>query len=319
VTAYLIRRILQSLIVVWLVTVFTFVLLKLLPGGPVRAILGQRAGDLVLVHQLTVQLGFNKPVWYQYWHWLDGLLHGNFGFSYLQNQNVISLITSRLPKTLLLVGVSTAIAVVIAVPIGVLQAVRRNKIGDYIGTGFSFIFYAMPAYLLGIILINLFAEPPRTWFPSEAAQGSNVGSFFTQFNAMVLPLATLALIALAGFSRYMRSSTLDQVTQDYVRTARAKGAGEQRILYRHVLRNALIPIVTLLGLNLPVLFSGALITESVFNYPGMGLLFIQSALTQDYPTLLGVTVIVALATVAGSLLADILYAVLDPRVRYVSA
>lgn len=318
-TAYLIRRILQSLIVVWLVTVFTFVLLKLLPGGPVRAILGQRAGDLVLVHQLTVQLGFNKPVWYQYWHWLDGLLHGNFGFSYLQNQNVISLITSRLPKTLLLVGVSTAIAVVIAVPIGVLQAVRRNKIGDYIGTGFSFIFYAMPAYLLGIILINLFAEPPRTWFPSEAAQGSNVGSFFTQFNAMVLPLATLALIALAGFSRYMRSSTLDQVTQDYVRTARAKGAGEQRILYRHVLRNALIPIVTLLGLNLPVLFSGALITESVFNYPGMGLLFIQSALTQDYPTLLGVTVIVALATVAGSLLADILYAVLDPRVRYVSA
>jgi peptide/nickel transport system permease protein len=177
----------------------------------------------------------------------------------------------------------------------------------------------MPAYLLGIILINLFAEPPRTWFPSEAAQGSNVGSFFTQFNAMVLPLATLALIALAGFSRYMRSSTLDQVTQDYVRTARAKGAGEQRILYRHVLRNALIPIVTLLGLNLPVLFSGALITESVFNYPGMGLLFITSALTQDYPTLLGVTVIVALATVAGSLLADILYAVLDPRVRYVSA
>jgi peptide/nickel transport system permease protein len=319
VTAYLIRRILQSLVVVWLVTIFTFILLKLLPGGPVRAILGQRAGDLALVRQLTIQLGFNKPVWYQYWHWLDGILHGNFGFSYLQNQSVSALIGNRLPKTLLLLSVSTAIAVVIAIPVGVIQAVRRNKVADYAGTAFSFVFYAMPAYLLGIILINLFAEPPRTWFPSQAAQGANIGSFFTQFNAMVLPLASLALITLAGFSRYMRSSTLDQITQDYVRTARAKGASDRRILYRHVLRNALIPIVTLIGLNLPIIFSGALITESVFNYPGMGLLFVSSALTQDYPVLLGITVIVALATVAGSLLADILYAVLDPRVRYVSA
>ena len=318
-TAYLIRRILQSLVVVWLVTIFTFILLKLLPGGPVRAILGQRAGDLALVRQLTIQLGFNKPVWYQYWHWLDGILHGNFGFSYLQNQSVSALIGNRLPKTLLLLSVSTAIAVVIAIPVGVIQAVRRNKVADYAGTAFSFVFYAMPAYLLGIILINLFAEPPRTWFPSQAAQGANIGSFFTQFNAMVLPLASLALITLAGFSRYMRSSTLDQITQDYVRTARAKGASDRRILYRHVLRNALIPIVTLIGLNLPIIFSGALITESVFNYPGMGLLFVSSALTQDYPVLLGITVIVALATVAGSLLADILYAVLDPRVRYVSA
>jgi peptide/nickel transport system permease protein len=319
VTAYLIRRILQSLIVVWLVTIFTFILLKLLPGGPIRAILGQRAGDLVLVKHLTIQLGFNKPVWYQYWHWLDGLLHGNFGFSYLQNQSVASLIANRLPKTLLLLGVSTVIAVAIAIPIGVVQAVRRNKFADYLGTAFSFVFYAMPAYLLGIILINLFAEPPRAWFPSQGAQGANIGSFFTQFNAMVLPLASLALITLAGFSRYMRSSTLDQITQDYVRTARAKGASDRRILYRHVLRNALIPIVTLLGLNLPIIFSGALITENVFNYQGMGLLFVASANTQDYPVLLGITVIVALATVAGSLLADILYAVLDPRVRYVSA
>jgi len=319
VTAYLIRRILQSILVVWLVTVFTFILLKLLPGGPVRAILGQRAGDTALYKALTIKLGFNKPVWYQYWHWLDGLLHGNFGFSYLQNQPVASLIGDRLPKTLLLMGVSTAIALVVAIPIGVVQAMRRNKAVDYVGTAFSFVFYAIPPYLLGIILVNLFAEPPRTWLPSQAAQGSNVGSFFTQFNAMVLPLATLALITLAGFSRYMRSSTLDQVTQDYVRTARAKGASSSRILYRHVVRNALIPIATLVGLYLPVLFSGALITESVFNYPGMGLLFINAALTQDYPTLLGVTVITALATVAGSLLADILYAVLDPRVRYVSA
>jgi peptide/nickel transport system permease protein len=320
VIAYLIRRILQALIVVWLVTVLTFLLLKALPGGPIRAILGQRASDLPLVIALTKQLGFDKPIWYQYWHWLTQLLQGNFGFSYQQNQTVSSLLGQRLPKTLLLLGVSTLIALIVAVPIGVAQAVRRNKAADYIGTGFSFIFYAMPSYLLGLILVNIFGQGHIfALFPPQAAQGSNIGSFFTEFNAMVLPLATLTLITIASFSRYMRSSTLDQITQDYVRTARAKGAGERRILYRHILRNALIPIATLVGLNLPVIFSGALITEFVFNYPGMGLLFITAANTQDYPILLGVTVIVAFATVAGSLLADILYAVLDPRVRYVSA
>jgi peptide/nickel transport system permease protein len=318
VTAYLIRRVLQAIIVVWLVTVFTFLLLKLLPGGPVRAILGQRANEPALVAALTKQLGFNQPVWYQYWHWLDDLLHGNFGFSYQQNQTVSSLLGQRLGKTLLLLGTSTLLALVVAVPVGVMQAVRRNKAVDYVGTTFSFVFYAMPAYLIGLILINIFAEELHL-FPPEAAQGPGISAFFTDFNAMVLPIASLALITIASFSRYMRSSTLDQITQDYVRTARAKGAGERRILYRHILRNALIPIATLLGLSLPIIFSGALITETVFNYPGMGLLFITAAGQQDYPILLGVTVIVAFATVAGSLLADILYAVLDPRVRYVSA
>jgi peptide/nickel transport system permease protein len=319
VIAYLVRRFLQSVVVVWLVTVLTFILLKLLPGGPVRAILGTRANDLALVNQLTRELGFNKPIWYQYWHWLDQLLHGNLGFSFQENQTVASLLAQALPKTLLLLGVSTLFALLVAIPIGVVQAVRRNKLADYVGTGFSFIFYAMPAYLLAIILINIAAEPPRTWFPPEGAQGSGAGSFFTEFNYMVLPLLSLTLITIASFSRYMRSSTLDQITQDYVRTARAKGASERRILYRHVLRNALIPIATLIGLNLPALFSGALLTEDVFNYPGMGHLFIVAATNQDYPILLGVTALVAFATVIGSLLADILYAVLDPRVRYVSA
>ena len=296
--AYLIRRVLQAIIVVWLVTVLTFVLLKLLPGGPVRAILGQRASDTALVNALTHQLGLDKPIWYQYWHWLDGLLHGNFGFSYAQNQTVSSLLGQRLPKTLLLLGTSTLLALIIAIPVGVAQAVRRNKTFDYVGTGLSFLFYAMPAFLIGLILIQVFALNLRI-FPPEAAQGSTIGSFFTDFNAMVLPILSLALITIAAFSRYMRSSTLDQITQDYVRTARAKGAGEQRILYRHILRNALIPIATLIGLSLGFIFSGALITEFVFNYPGMGLLFITAATTQDYPILLGVTVIVALATVVG--------------------
>ncbi len=302
----------------WLVTVITFLLLKALPGGPVRAILGTRANDPALVQALTVQLGFNKPIWYQYWHWLDQLLHGNLGFSYYYNQSVASLLAQRLPKTLLLVGVGTVLALVIAVPFGIIQAVRRNKLADYVGTAFSFLFYAMPVYLTGIILINALALGTHT-FPSEGAQGPGVSSFFTDFNAMVLPVITLTLLTVASFSRYMRSSALDQLTQDYVRTARAKGVGEARILYRHILRNALIPIATLVGLSLPAVFSGALITEQLFNYPGMGLLFYTAATVQDYPTLLGITVLVAFATVLGSLVADILYAVLDPRVRYVSA
>jgi peptide/nickel transport system permease protein len=318
VSGYLIRRFLQAVVVVWLVTVITFLLLKALPGGPVRAILGTRANDPALVQALTVQLGFNKPIWYQYWHWLDQLLHGNLGFSYYYNQSVGSLLAQRLPKTLLLVGVGTLLALVIAVPFGIMQAVRRNRLADYAGTAFSFLFYAMPVYLTGIILINAFALGTHT-FPSEGAQGPGVSSFFTNFNAMVLPVLTLTLLTVASFSRYMRSSTLDQVTQDYVRTARAKGVGERRILYRHVLRNALIPIATLVGLSLPAVFSGALITEQLFNYPGMGLLFYTAATVQDYPTLLGITVLVAFATVLGSLVADILYAILDPRVRYVSA
>jgi peptide/nickel transport system permease protein len=315
-TGYLIKRFLQAVAVVWLVTVITFILLKALPGGPVRAMLGTRANNLALVEALTKQLGLDKPIWRQYWNWLDALLHGNLGFSYYWNQTVAALLTERLPKTLLLVGLSTALAVVIAVPYGIIQAVRRNKVTDHVGTAFSFLFYGMPVYLTGIILINIFAVEFHM-FPSEGAQGSGVSSFFTNFNAMVLPLATLTLLTLALFTRYMRSSTLDQLTQDYVRTARAKGAGEGRILYRHILRNALIPIATLIGLSLPAIFSGALITEYLFNYPGMGLLFYQSASVEDYPTLLGITVIVALATVVGSLLADVLYAVLDPRVRYV--
>jgi peptide/nickel transport system permease protein len=173
----------------------------------------------------------------------------------------------------------------------------------------------MPSFLLGLLLIYIFAIKFPI-FPAEAPQGLGLGVIFANFNAMILPIATLTVITIALFSRYARSSVLDNLTEDYVRTAKAKGASERRILFRHVLRNSLIPVVTLLGLSLPGILSGALITESVFNYPGMGLLFFQQAQKQDYPTLLGVVVVIALATVVGSLLADIGYAALDPRVRY---
>ncbi|MHB8313710.1 MAG: ABC transporter permease, partial [Candidatus Dormibacteria bacterium] len=296
------------------VTIITFILLHLLPGNPVRAILGTRA-SAIDIKQLTDQLGLNKPLYIQYFVWVNNLIHGNLGFSYKLDQPVASLLAQRIPKTLFLVGASLILAVLLAVPLGMLQAVRRNKPDDYVLTGLSFIFYSMPSFWLGILLIVVFSAT-LGWFPSEAPQDQF--SVFSQLNGMVLPVATLTLVTLAFFSRYTRSSMLEQTIQDYVRTARAKGVSRRAVLFRHVLRNALIPVITLLGLSLGGILSGAVVTEDVFNYPGMGLLFYQAAVSDDFPVLLGVTVVVALATVLGNLIADILYAVTDPRIRYVS-
>ncbi|HUY55440.1 MAG TPA: ABC transporter permease [Candidatus Nanopelagicaceae bacterium] len=311
---YMVRRIGQAIIVLIGVTIITFILLHLLPGNPVRAILGTRA-SAIDIKQLTDQLGLNKPLYVQYFVWVSNLLHGNLGFSYKLDQPVASLLAQRIPKTLFLVGSSLILAVLLAVPLGMLQAVRRNKPDDYVLTGLSFIFYSMPSFWLGILLIVVFSAT-LGWFPSEAPQDQF--SVFSQLNGMVLPVATLTLVTLAFFSRYTRSSMLEQTIQDYVRTARAKGVSRRAVLFRHVLRNALIPVITLLGLSLGGILSGAVVVEDVFNYPGMGLLFYQAAVSDDFPVLLGVTVVVALATVLGNLIADILYAVTDPRIRYVS-
>src|SRR5579875_448142 len=291
----------------------TFALLRAIPGNVAAAVMGPSVyRDPAAIKLFNQTYGFDKPWYSQYLLWLGHIAQGNLGYSWNLNQSVSSLLGQRIPKDLVLVGFAIILAVLIAVPIGMLQAVRRNKAVDHFFNGFSTVFYAMPSFLLGLLLILVFAIKFPV-FPAEAPQGETLGVIFSNFNAMILPIATLTLITVALFSRYMRSSVLDNLTEDYVRTAKAKGASERRILFRHVLRNSLIPIATLLGLSLPGVFSGALITESVFNYPGMGLLFFQQAQKQDYPTLLGVVIVVALATVVGSLLADIAYAVLDPR------
>jgi peptide/nickel transport system permease protein len=313
VTAYLVRRTVQAVFVLLLVTVIVFVFLHFLPGGAARAILGPQANPTTIA-TFNREHGLNRPLPAQYLTWLNELVHGNLGFSYQQNQSVIDLLKERLPKTVLLAGVSLVVAVTVAVPLGLWQALRRNGPSDYILTGFAFLFYSMPAFWLALILIEIFAVHWHL-LPSQAPSGS-----FTQIledpKGLVLPVATIVLVSVAIFSRYMRSSALENLLQDYVRTARAKGASTQRVVYRHVLRNALGPIVTLVGLSLPFVLAGTLISEQVFNYPGMGLLFFQSAVSRDYPVLLGVIVVVGVATVLGSLLADVCYGILDPRVRY---
>ena len=309
----MIRRVGQAIVVLIGVTIITFILLHLLPGSPVRAILGTRASPST-IKQLNAELGFNKPLYVQYGLWVWNLIHFNLGFSYKLNQPVTALIGQRLPKTLFLVGSSLVLAVIIAVPLGVWSAVHRNRADDYVLTGLSFIFYSMPTFLLGILLIILFNQT-LNWLPFEAPQNQTYP--WTDLNGMVMPVMTLTAVTVALFSRYMRSSMLEQMIQDYVRTARAKGVSNQAILMIHVLRNALIPVITLIGLSIGGIVSGAVVTEDVFNYPGMGLLYYNAAVSDDFPTLLGFVVVVALATVVGNLIADILYAVADPRIRYV--
>jgi peptide/nickel transport system permease protein len=313
VIAYLIRRVLQAIAVLFGVSVITFIVIHLLPGGP-RAMLGVTARPAV-VHAFIVANGYNKPVWVQYVTYIDHIIHGNFGYSYPNNETVLLLLQQNLPKSALLVGLAAAASLIVAIPLGLLQAVRRNKPVDYALTALAFVGYSMPVFWLGTLLILAFAVNNHLFSP-EGPQGSTVGDLLNQPRALVLPVATLAIVTIALWSRYMRSSAVDNLVQDYIRTARAKGASEPRVLFGHLLRNALLPIITLIGLSLPVVLSGEVVTESVFNYPGMGLLFWTAATTHDYPLLMGVTIVVGAATVIGSLLADLLYAVVDPRVRY---
>lgn len=313
-TGFLVRRLGQSAIVVLGVTILTFVLTRLLPGGVARAVLGTRASP-VAIADFNHANGLDLPGWEQYFIYLNQVLHGNLGFSYQLNESVVDLLKDHLPKTIILLGVATLLTLAVAIPMGVLQAVRRNKLDDYFFTTLSFALYSMPIFWLGLILIVIFSADLNV-LPPEGPQG-DISTYLdpTQISSLVLPVVTLSLVEVALFSRYMRSSMLDNLVLDYVRTARAKGVSTTGVLYGHVLRNALIPIVTLLGLSLPGIISGALIVEAIFNYPGMGLLFWDSAQKRDYPVLLGVTLVVAIATVVGNLLADIGYAVVDPRVR----
>jgi peptide/nickel transport system permease protein len=318
VIGYLIRRVIQAVIVIIGVCLITFILYHLFPGGSnaeARIILGPRATEPQIRLFLT-QNGLLRPVWIQFGLLVEHVFTFNLGYSYKLNEPVRTVILQKLPKTVLLLGLATLLTVIVAIPLGIFQVLRRNKPSDYILTTLSFIFYATPTFFLGIVLIEIFAIHWHV-FPPEGPQAPSIGGIITDWHALVLPVITLAAVYIAGFSRYMRSSMMEALTEDYIRTARAKGLSTRRVNYIHALRNALIPIITLLGLTLPAIVSGALITEDVFNYPGMGLAFFNAAINNDFPLLIGTVVVAAIATVVGSLLADILYAVLDPRIRYV--
>jgi len=311
---FLIRRIGQALIVLVIVTIIVLALVHLFPGGPVKALLGPRATPQQLAYY-TQLYGFDKPFYEQYIKWVGQMLQGNLGYSDKLNQSVTSLIGQDLPKTIVLVLLGTIVSLLLGIPLGVYQAVRRYSIGDYVLTGISFLGYATPTFFFGLLLVDWFAVRTHI-FPPFAPNSSSVLTILGDPRALVLPVVAYAFLLFALWSRYMRSSVMDNLVQDYVRTARAKGASERQVIWGHVFRNSLVSIVTLLGLSLPTLVAGAIFIEVVFNYPGMGLAFYNAAEQVDYQVLLGFTVLATAATVVGNLLADIGYAMLDPRVRY---
>jgi peptide/nickel transport system permease protein len=313
VTAYLVRRLGTSIVVLIGISIFIYLLLHAIFPSPARDVLGLRANNAQIA-AWNASHGFSRPVVEQYLSYVNGLLHGNLGYSYSDNQTVASLFAERVARSAYLSGTALILAVLIALPLGILQAVKRKSVGDNIATSAAFVLYAMPSFALGLILIQVFAISFPV-FSFEASQSTSVLTVIGDWRSMTLPIFTLALISVAQFSRYMRSSSIDVLAQDYIKVARAKGLPERLVLTRHMVRNASLPMVTLIGLSLPALLAGNLFTEFLFNFQGLGLLFFESLGKADYPVLLAYTLVGAVFVVVGNLIADIALTVADPRIR----
>jgi peptide/nickel transport system permease protein len=313
VTAYLIRRAGTSLVILIGISIFIFILLHSVFPSPAIVVLGPKASPSA-VAEWNAQNGYSDPVIVQYWHYMYALLHGNLGYSYKLNQTVAALFGERWARSLYLSGMGLLIAILIAIPLGIYQAVRRNTLGDQAATAVAFTTYAMPDFLLYLIAIQVFAISIPI-FSFEASQSTSILTVIGDWREMALPILCIALLVLAGYSRYMRSSAMETLAQDYIKTARAKGLPERLVLVRHLLRNACLPMITLIGLSIPALLAGNVIAEYTFNYPGLGLLFFDSLSNEDYPVMIAYTLIAAVLTVLGNLLADIALTIADPRIR----
>jgi peptide/nickel transport system permease protein len=309
VIVYLARRLLQAVAVLLLVSALLFAFLWLLPGSPRQAL--QAAGGSAALREY----GIGSPPVLQYLSWLGHVVHGNLGYSVAENNSVASLLAASLPRTIVLIVAAIVIAVIVAVPAGLVQAALRGSPVDWILRGLTYLGYGMPSFFLGSILILVLAVRLR-WFGAEGPQSPGIGGVLTDWRDLTLPVVTLAVLTVAVFSRFVRSAALDSLAADYVRTARAVGAGRSQVLVRHVLKNSLIPVITLAGLSLPRIFGGALVVESLFNIEGMGWRLWQAAEKHDYPVLLGFILVIGTGAVVGSLLADIGYMIADPRVRH---
>jgi peptide/nickel transport system permease protein len=314
-TGYMVRRLLVAIIVVAGIAVFTFVLLHWLQPSPVYAVLGARAQPAAVV-SWNLQHGYDRPEISQLFSYLGDLVRLNFGYSYKLDQSVGALFKENAGRSAYLTLAALVLSLIIAIPLGIAQAVKRNTVGDYAITTLNFILYSMPAFFLGLILIQLFALDLNIFPPTVSDSITTTWGAITHPLQMTLPIVTLAAINVATFSRYMRSSALDNLAQDYIRLARAKGLSQRAVLFRHLLRNACLPIITLVGLSIPNLLAGNLLIEVLFNIQGLGLLFYTALGNQDYNILLAYTVLGGILTVLGNLMADVAVTVADPRIRF---
>ena len=318
--AYVLRRLIGLPPLLLGITIITFLLIHLTPGSPIDDLkLTPEIKEEDLQH-IKQTLGIDRPLHEQYIGWVSQLVQGDFGISLRTFQPVRKQLFERLPNTLLLTVSSLVVALVLAIPIGVIAALRRNSFFDHLTTLGSTLGQSVPAFWFGLMLIIVFAVQFKAWgLPSLPSGGAQTlphgGDPADRFRHLILPVVALAVAQMATWARYIRSQMLEVIQQDYVRTARAKGLQDRAVIMRHAFRNAVLPLITLIGLTIPNLFGGAVIIESVFGWPGVGSLAIDAALNRDYTVVMGTVVFISLVTVLANLLADVCYGVADPRVK----
>jgi peptide/nickel transport system permease protein len=316
VISYIGRRLLQMVPLVLGISIVLFAVIQAAPGGPEGALLESgRFIDPQVIEAYRERLGLDQPMPVQYVRWLGAALSGDLGISFSTTRPVAEMILERLPATLELMGSAFLLAAVVAVGLGLFSAVRQYSLFDYFGTGLSFVGIAMPVFWFALILQLLFSVK-LGWLPVAGTETVGATSLGDHLMHLVLPAVVLSFRYIAGWSRYLRSSLLGVLRADYVRTARAKGLPEGAVVGIHALRNALIPLVSIMALNLAALFSGAVITETVFAWPGVGRMFVQAMFARDYPLLMGILMMGSVMVVVFNLVADVLYGILDSRIRY---
>jgi peptide/nickel transport system permease protein len=313
---FILRRLLSVVPVLLIITFATFFLMQLLPGGPLAAYENNPEISQKDIERLRHEMGLDRPIHVQYWSWLKNFVRGDWGYSFTTKRPVLSEIWDRLPNTLYLTGISLMVALIIAIPAGIISATRQYSVFDHITTTLAYIGRSMPVFYSGLLLIIVFSIWLR-WLPSGGMY--TLGKEFSLIDSirhLFLPVLSLSTLIAAKYVRFLRTSMLEVIHLDYIRTAAAKGLSERVIIYKHAFRNAAIPLVTVVAIDLPVLFAGALFTETIYSWPGMGRLFVDAATRFDYSIVMGIVAAIAFLVVVSNLLADVVYAILDPRITY---
>ncbi len=315
---YLIRRLLLVVPALLGISVLLYTVLALAPGDPFGELASNPAVPPEVAAALRAKFGLDDPVWLRYTHWFTAMMRGDWGFSFQSRMDVDKLILQRLPTTLIVIGAAQLIAILVALPVGVLAGTRPYSVFDQIANTLAFIGFSLPTFFTGLLLILLFSIQ-LDWLPfvyRSDIDATGWRFYWEHVKQAIMPVMVLGLFQGASLVRYVRSSVLDVVRLDYVTTARSKGIGERKVIIRHVVRNALIPVVTLVALQMPVVFGGAIVTEQIFRVPGIGSLLISAMLANDTPVVMAVTFVFACLVVLFNLIADMLYAWLDPRIAF---
>jgi len=318
---YVLRRLLQTIPIVFFIVVINFLLIHAAPGDPTRYLIGDSPSvDPAFVAELRARYGLDQPIYVQLWHYIVQVAHGDLGYSFISHENVTTILAQRLPATLLLLGSQFVLAVIVGVPIGVFSARRQGGGSDQAVTVLSLIGFSVPAFWLAQMMLLVFSLKLGL-FPSQGMRSLRVptagfGSVLDLLHHLALPMITLTVFNLAIIARVTRASMVNTLKMEFITYARSKGVREKTIIWVHALRNAILPVVTIIGLNIRFLIAGAVLTETVFAWPGVGRLTYDSIMSRDYPVLMGILMVIGFTVVIGNILTDIAYALLDPRVRY---